>query len=405
MRFEHRQFFSFQSELNRESELSGSTELRLDGRIPLRGRRRLPFSFLSTWEQRETGAVFRARGELSYAKRLGSTRLANRWSVEAERDQVSARGRTTLHGRVGRLPVRGRFAYEVWPQTDLTSLDVDVEWQRREKRTVTFGLAYDLQTRVGRIRAGLDWQARQHVFAMSLDAGSDGSLSLQVGTRFSLRRDALAKRYRMRTDTAATQGVANALVFLDGNGNGRFDEGDEALPNIAFELDGGRHPVTTGDDGVAHLAIGSHRRTSLAVAEGSLEDPYWLSTRPGVEVLTRPGRTESIMFPIVVTGEIDGTVYLVRGAGKVEVGGVTLELIGQEGHVVSSVESQYDGFYLFEKVLPGTYRLRIAPADVERWGLERLKPVDLVVDVGMIHGGVDFHVEAPATPPGAAPGS
>ncbi len=395
LRFEHRQFFSFLSELNRQLDLDATTELRLDGQIPLRGRRRLPVSVLSTWEQTEHGTVFRARGDFGFTTRLGPIRLANRWGVQVESSDVSAQGRATLHGRIGRLPVRGRLAYEFWPRTELTSLLTDMRWEKHPKRTTTFGLDYDVRTGVGKIRAGLDWQTRHHGFTMSFDAGSDTSFSLQLGLRFSLRRDDISRRYRLRTDAAATQGVAKAHVFLDGNGNGSFDEGDEALPNVAFELDGGRHPVTTDEEGVAYIVISSHQRTNLVVAEGSLEDPYWLSARPGVEVLTRPGRTESIEFPILATGEVDGTVYLLRGGGRVAIGGVVLELINEGGSVISSTESQYDGFYLFEKILPGRYGLRISPAAEDRWGLNNLKPVNLVVGIGVVHSGVDFHIDLP----------
>ena len=46
-------------------------------------------------------------------------------------------------------------------------------------------------------------------------------------------------------------------------------------------------------------------------------------------------------------------------------GGVELELIGSDGAAIARTRSEYDGYFLFEKVVYGKYGLRVS-ADSEK---------------------------------------
>jgi Carboxypeptidase regulatory-like domain len=60
---------------------------------------------------------------------------------------------------------------------------------------------------------------------------------------------------------------------------------------------------------------------------------------------------------LVSAGEISGT--LLREGGR-SLNGVDIELIDKNGRVVKTTRSEYDGFFLFESVPYGAYRLRVA---------------------------------------------
>jgi hypothetical protein len=64
-----------------------------------------------------------------------------------------------------------------------------------------------------------------------------------------------------------------------------------------------------------------------------------------------------IELPLVGAGDIDGT--LVRaGGGSIE--GVDLELLDAERRVVARTRTDFDGFFLFDRVAYGRYSVRIA---------------------------------------------
>lgn len=94
-------------------------------------------------------------------------------------------------------------------------------------------------------------------------------------------------------------------------------------------------------------------------------------------------------FPVALTGEIDGTVYLEEGDERRAAAGVELELVAADGEVAARCRSQFDGFYLFERISPGRYTLRQAGEQAARLGLG-LEPREVEIAGGEIANGVDL---------------
>jgi hypothetical protein len=162
----------------------------------------------------------------------------------------------------------------------------------------------------------------------------------------------------------------SARVFLDRNLNGIEDEGDQPLPGVAFMVDGGRHPARTNARGTAYLyRLPTRQHVDVAVDPSSLEDPQWASRPTRVRLVPRPGKSHSLDFPVIATGEIDGTVAVVDGGQKHGVGGIELELVDLQRRVVARTTTASDGFYIVEAVPPGIYQLRIARPQLRPLGL------------------------------------
>jgi hypothetical protein len=84
-----------------------------------------------------------------------------------------------------------------------------------------------------------------------------------------------------------------------------------------------------------------------------------LPTVERVEVVPRPGRVQLLEFPIVQTGSVEGTTLFASERPNRSVGNVRLQLVGIHGDIVATTVSEYDGFYVFERVLPGEYVLQL----------------------------------------------
>jgi hypothetical protein len=94
-------------------------------------------------------------------------------------------------------------------------------------------------------------------------------------------------------------------------------------------------------------------------------------------VTPRPGNTAIIELGLTSAGEVDGT--LVRdGGGGFE--GVDLELVDARGAVIGRTRSDFDGFFLFEKVPYGRYAIRVAKLSADAAGLGTDLPGQISVD-------------------------
>ncbi len=96
-------------------------------------------------------------------------------------------------------------------------------------------------------------------------------------------------------------------------------------------------------------------------------------------------------FPVTATGEVGGTAFLRRGDELREVANVQLQLVDAGGNVAKTVKSEFDGFYLFDLVPPGTYLLGVAPEQVERLKLRAPPAREIAIEAdGNIVSGIDF---------------
>jgi hypothetical protein len=106
-------------------------------------------------------------------------------------------------------------------------------------------------------------------------------------------------------------------------------------------------------------------------------------------VVPRPGIPAEVQIPLVGGGDIEGAV--VKSA---ELGfeGLDLELVDASGKVAATARTDFDGFFLFDRVAYGTYTVRIAKDSaasaklVADLGLKlEVTPDKAVVRIGAIH--------------------
>ncbi|MGZ8321162.1 MAG: carboxypeptidase-like regulatory domain-containing protein, partial [Telluria sp.] len=89
----------------------------------------------------------------------------------------------------------------------------------------------------------------------------------------------------------------------------------------------------------------------------------------GLRIVPRPGKVSKLDFALSVTGEIDGTTFLLVNGARRPIGDLQLELVDTSRKVVANLKSSSDGYYVLPSVFPGTYLLRISPAQLKRLGL------------------------------------
>ncbi len=432
---EHGHFFDFVSErvARAADPLESTTNLRLDSAVPGFFLPRIPITIEGELDRRESGRV-----EIDLSNRLsmyfGGVSVSNtlNWFLNRGGQQepfTQGDGTLLANGRILRLSLRGALDYGIEPVTELTRTSV----------TGDYDLTRNLSTRltVDRIlngeretiySAGLNRRFPMFALGMEGSYSDEGDYALGSSLTFSLGREPRGKRWVVLADRMATQGAASARVFLDKNHNGAFDEADEPLENI--EVQEGTRSVRTDRQGLAFLpGLASYQPVSLSVDQASLEDPFWMLAREGMEVVPRPGSPALINFPVIPTGEIGGSVFLGHGASRRAAANVKVELVKQrdeleerlkrqtlrhyidsegeiarkidfhhmrerefftsavsgqrprlierfklplkmeEAAVVQSVRSAYDGGFLFARVPPGRYTLRVSPSQMRRLGL------------------------------------
>lgn len=392
---------------------------RLDGRFFGGGRRPLKLALAAAFRRRLSGAA-ETTWTSSLSTRLGRISLSHglehgeRRLVRGGPTSRSLSSSILAAGRFGSVRARAGMLFD-WRAGSLTQISVTVDQRWSESLSSRFQVRHGLDPGdleedsqeapavpvavPDAVSAGLDWHLRR--VTLGLSAGWEGGgalehdrLRMAFSMSYSLRRNPLSRRLRMSSRPSATQGAVAARVFLDHDLDGRYGAGDEPLPGVRFRTGGGGRPDATDEDGVVLLSgLEAHRPVDVGLKIASLEDPFWVLSREGVAVVPRAGRVMAVDFPVFLSGEVDGTVWIERGGREIGVAKVAVELVDPRGAVTARTTSAYDGFYLLEKVPPGHYRLRLDAAELGRLGVP--PPPEREVEIGAdgtVRSGLDFHL-------------
>ena len=211
----------------------------------------------------------------------------------------------------------------------------------------------------------LGYSRRFDKFSLRTDArySKNGGIGANLALSFSFGPDPLDGGIRFSEKKLARSGQAAVTVFRDDNGDGRRGPDEEVLKDVYVEAGFRTTDAITDENGRAFVdELRPFVPVMVGIDESSLGDPYLAASTKGIVVVPRPGVATVIELPVSPSGEVEGVIHSTSG---VEAAGVALELIDSRGAIVASTVSEFDGFFLFERIPYGRYRIRVA-ADAAR---------------------------------------
>jgi hypothetical protein len=99
-----------------------------------------------------------------------------------------------------------------------------------------------------------------------------------------------------------------------------------------------------------------------------LPDPFLMPRGKGMVITPRPGVAAVVELAIAPTGEVEG---LLTGPENTPMAGVGLELVDMHGAIIARTMTEYDGFFLFDRVAYGRYGLRLTDESAGALSLPR----------------------------------
>ncbi|MFU7527109.1 carboxypeptidase regulatory-like domain-containing protein [Qipengyuania sp. ASV99] len=267
--------------------------------------------------------------------------------------------RLLANARFKDFRVRGNATFQTSGRDKgLESATVRVDTDLGEDAELQGQLDYTAAQDEFRLTAG--YTRRFEEFSLRGDAfvTSRGGVGAAVQLAFSLGPDPVSGGVRASETKLARSGQAAVTVFRDDNGNSRRDPDEELLPDVLVEAGLRRTDAMTGANGSAIVDdLRPFQPVLVGIDESSLEDPFLAPSTKGIVVTPRPGIVAQIELAISPTGEVDGTLLSLSAT---EQSGVRLELVDRRGAVAAETISEFDGFFLFQRVPYGQYRLRVA---------------------------------------------
>jgi hypothetical protein len=290
-------------------------------------------------------------------------------------------------GHVGDVRLRGQTSFDVAPHARFRSAELSAYWSASENADWEGAIAYDGAGHRGRVRVSHVRRFEAMGVALTGEAATDGSVALGVNLNFSLDpRHGISLSRR----PLASAGVIHALVYRDLNDNG-LREASEPLEKGAL-ITTGTKQAERPTDARGTVTVGgltAYAPVTVGVDPTSLDDPMLVPRKALQLVVPRPGVPAEVEIGLVGGGDIEGALVKSGGLGFE---GVDLELLDAPGKVVSTARTDFDGFFLFERVPYGTYTVRVtresaaAARIAAELGLSAtVTPDKSVVRLGAIH--------------------
>lgn len=303
-----------------------------------------------------------------YSANFDVISLNNRWSVLKEQDLTTANGSTGFSSRFGEHQFRFDSQYTLWPKQKLQSFTAS--YSRRFNSTFL-----QLRSNIrptdenSDISAQLSWNFKR--FRLGARLLVDEQRNINAALTFSMALGVSPKGVHYSRDSLQRTATIKAMAFMDDNNNGVFDQNEAPVSGVSFKGNSLWTDKTTDETGVVYLP-GAKTATAqyLEFKSDSLDDPFLAVDQTRFSVQTHAGGVNLLYFPVYQTTEIEGEISLQKlSGGDVKAqAAVPLLLLDRKGNTVKRILSEYDGFFIFDGVKPGEYRIVVEDKYLQRKG-------------------------------------
>ena len=292
---------------------------------------------------------FNLASDLRYRRHVASTEGGPDPPDELEASLIGS-------GRIGDVRLRGAGTWEIQPGSRFRSAEVSAYWSASRTADFEAGLAYDARSRLARARLSHIRRFDSMALTVTGEAASDGAVALGFNLNFSL--DSSRGGFNLSRQTLANAGAVHARVYRDLNDNGRRDVG-EPLEKGALVTTGSRlaERGTDARGEVLVAGLANYVPVTVGIDTTSLGDPMLAPKKALQVVVPRPGVAAEVDIGLVGAGDIEGAIVRDGGDGFE---GLDVELFDESGKIVATTRTDFDGFFLFERVAYGHYTIRLA---------------------------------------------
>lgn len=151
-------------------------------------------------------------------------------------------------------------------------------------------------------------------------------------------------------------GIAVGRGYLDSNYNLTREDSEEPVSKIPLRI-GSRAYLTNGKGAAVAENLETDGPIYVYADQKNFEDQSLGPGIEGYEIDLRPGYPATIEYPLFKTAEIEGYIEFPENVTIPK--NMEVLLINSEEQTVSITRAEFDGYFLFQGVLPGSFHIKI----------------------------------------------
>ena len=267
------------------------------------------------------------------------------------------------------MSLRGQLDYQLTGDRPLKQIAATMNWDMTQRLnnnlTITKNLSND---KVLYFTNLLSARIRDFNLTVSVSSNLDDAWSIGAGFNVAFGYDVYRQGFVTDRRSLANTGRATMNLFIDDNNNGIRDPGEPPVPWATYR-DQETSQVSPG--ALRLMALASSRPVQIETRYLKFDDPFLVPRSQAYELRTHAGSNVIVDVPVVMTGDIEGHVFVGSADNAVAARGVIVSLRDEWGDVIAEARSEFDGYYSFNGVPGGDYEVRV---DADEGRQECLQP-------------------------------
>lgn len=188
--------------------------------------------------------------------------------------------------------------------------------------------------------------------------------------------------------------AAAARMFVDGNGNDTYDEGEQVIQDGALRFRQALR-MRTSASGVARFHnLRAYERYHVVIDKTTIRNPLWVPKVDSFSFVTDPNAFKQLDIPFYVSGVVEGSVLEARDGGAVPIPGLRVHLWSANRSEHRMLPVFRDGQFFEMELRPGDYIAVVDSSQLAVLGMTSTPPVHpftvRVTEDGDWISGLDF---------------
>ena len=227
---------------------------------------------------------------------------------------------------------------------------------------------------------------------------SHNSLVFSENAQGSLAFDGENNYVHTSRNSAISKGGILFYPFLDLNQNGVLDSGEKKvlLSNVSVASN---VAVISKKDSIVRVSdLNAFVNYNVKFSDTDLDNISWRFKDNTYQVVVDPNQYKHVYVPIISVGEVNGMVYLVSNKTMKGQARVTLQVYDEKGAKVAETLSEYDGYFSYLGLKPGTYIVRVDESQLKKLNYKSYPTEHQIVIKESTYGdlleGLDFKLKS-----------
>ena len=358
----HRAFSDYESPVTAQGDdLDALNELAVFGSF---GRDK-PIAYTLRFKHRDLAegpSDFRVFNRLGL--RLGPVYLSNDLEHIVSSSPSTTIGQLRLASRVKRMTLRGQLNYQLTGNRPFTQISTTMNWDVSDRLNNNLTITKNLSNGHALYFTNLlSIRIRDYALTLSVSSNLDNAWSIGAGFNIAFGYDRSSQSFVTENRSLANTGRAKMNLFIDNNNNGIRDADEPPVPWASYR---DRETLQMSPGVLPLMALPGSRTVQIETRHFKFDDPFLVPRAQAYELRTHAGGDISVDVAVLMTGDIEGHVFVGSDDDAVAARGVIVSLHDVEGREIARTRSEFDGYYSFTGIPGGDYQVRVSANEDRR---------------------------------------